>query len=788
MGHVLWPLYDGKVGLSLLAGPANAGKVALLLERYLARLDDEPVLIVPNASDVDRVERDLLARHGCLFSGEIVTFDRLFELLVRDDPDRRPVATDHAARADRPARGRRRHAERADRLRAHERLRRRAAADARRARVRACSTRRDLDGDLARLYEGYRAELDRLGALGSRPAAPPRRRASPVRSRRVARRARLRVRVRGPDERASGRCSRRSRGAPTCEVSLPYEPGRVGVRVAAAHRRRSRRRSRPGASRSCRRARPSTRIRRSRTSSARSSRESPPAPPEIDGAVRFFEGAGRAARSSSSARRSSACSARARRPSRSRSSRRRSTAGARRSRPCSAASASRTRSSRACASATTPLGHALLQLLRYAWTDATAARAVRVPPLAVLGPRALVRRLRRGTPARTRDPQPGARRGGDREAARGAGSRARRAARRGVAARRARASLIRSMLRSRVRHRGAAGRRDVAARPARRTTRSLRLLDELEALTRLGESLAPEEVLAVARARRGAARFGVRGRPGRGARPDARTDAALRDRLRARARGGVAAAPLAHVAVPRRRRAPRARRAGSSAPTRSAATATSSTPRARARRAVSTSCARRRPTTARRASRARSGKRSRPSSTKRTSRARPRAGRCPRSRGRSRRRRPSVSALRALAQLAVDEARRGARARRRERLGRAGSRAHARRSAATHASRNDALLSWLGSKTTFGVTELERFADCSSAWLFERIVSPKTIDAESSTRCCAARSRTARCTSSTPGCRRSSGTIASRRRTSSVRSGSSAAASTTRCAAASASS
>ena len=36
----------------------------------------------------------------------------------------------------------------------------------------------------------------------------------------------------------------------------------------------------------------------------------------------------------------------------------------------------------------------------------------------------------------------------------------------------------------------------------------------------------------------------------------------------------------------------------------------------------------------------------------------------------------------------------------------------------------------LGAKTTFGVTELERFADCSSAWLFERIISPKTIDAE----------------------------------------------------------
>jgi RecB family exonuclease len=30
----------------------------------------------------------------------------------------------------------------------------------------------------------------------------------------------------------------------------------------------------------------------------------------------------------------------------------------------------------------------------------------------------------------------------------------------------------------------------------------------------------------------------------------------------------------------------------------------------------------------------------------------------------------------------------------------------------------------------FGATELERFGDCSSAWLFERVVDPKTIDAE----------------------------------------------------------
>ena len=43
---------------------------------------------------------------------------------------------------------------------------------------------------------------------------------------------------------------------------------------------------------------------------------------------------------------------------------------------------------------------------------------------------------------------------------------------------------------------------------------------------------------------------------------------------------------------------------------------------------------------------------------------------------------------------------------------------------------SDVLLAVYGAKTTFGVTELERFADCSSAWLFERIISPRTIDAE----------------------------------------------------------
>jgi hypothetical protein len=41
-----------------------------------------------------------------------------------------------------------------------------------------------------------------------------------------------------------------------------------------------------------------------------------------------------------------------------------------------------------------------------------------------------------------------------------------------------------------------------------------------------------------------------------------------------------------------------------------------------------------------------------------------------------------------------------------------------------------AVLEWLGNRTVFAATELERFADCSSAWLVERVVDPKKIDAE----------------------------------------------------------
>src|ERR687888_560827 len=67
----------GQLGLNLITGPANAGKVALLLRRYLEALDREPYLIVPNRSDVERVERDLLELQPALLGGSIGTFDDL---------------------------------------------------------------------------------------------------------------------------------------------------------------------------------------------------------------------------------------------------------------------------------------------------------------------------------------------------------------------------------------------------------------------------------------------------------------------------------------------------------------------------------------------------------------------------------------------------------------------------------------------------------------------------------------------------------------------------------------
>jgi ATP-dependent helicase/DNAse subunit B len=152
----------GGLGLNLITGPANAGKVALLLRRYLEALPKEPYLIVPNRSDVERVERDLLAVQPGLFAGSIGTFDDLFGRLAERGSDLRPVATDaqralvvRRALAGRSLNGLGRSAKFggfADSLLAVVSELEAGLLDP-----------DQLDGELGGLYAAYRAELDRVG-------------------------------------------------------------------------------------------------------------------------------------------------------------------------------------------------------------------------------------------------------------------------------------------------------------------------------------------------------------------------------------------------------------------------------------------------------------------------------------------------------------------------------------------------------------------------------------------------------------------------------------------------
>jgi ATP-dependent helicase/nuclease subunit B len=82
------------MGLSLVVGPAHAGKVALLLDRFVERLDSDPWLVVPTRGDVDRVERELARRLGALLTGRVGTFDSLFEHLARSGDGGRRVIGD----------------------------------------------------------------------------------------------------------------------------------------------------------------------------------------------------------------------------------------------------------------------------------------------------------------------------------------------------------------------------------------------------------------------------------------------------------------------------------------------------------------------------------------------------------------------------------------------------------------------------------------------------------------------------------------------------------------------
>ena len=571
------------MALSLIAGPANAGKVELLLDRYLAALEREPVLIVPNRSDVDRVERELLARRPALLGGSIGTFDDVFERIAWAGGDARPLVS-QAQRAL---------------------LVRRALAGARLNGLSASArfggfadallqTVGELESGLLDPGESRRrprraARRVPVGArparaLGPRPAAPPRRRAAPVRPRRLARRAGLRVRLRGPDRRRVG-AARGARGPHRGERLAPVRAGPAGVRVAPPHRRGSLASRRRHGSRSCRRAPRET----AHPAIAHLERalfsDEPPPPVPLDGAIRFFEGAGARGALELVGEELLALLRAGTPPERigivcPSVERRRApleTALGTLGVPYSIDGEVRL--------AQTPLGHALTALLRFAWLGGTRSDLFTYPPLAVLRARAARGRLRRGPPARARRPDAGARRRGVGEAARRAAAGARGAA---GGRRSGRGGARRSPRGCSAARTGSTVRR----RPSRRGSTCARyetvtrLLGELERWRGLVGELSRDDVDRRARAADAAARRAATSRVASRsstccARARAASTSSSCSGSRRAACRGAARRRRSSTTTPAARSTSAAR--ACSGPTRSAATATSSTRRARGR-------------------------------------------------------------------------------------------------------------------------------------------------------------------------------------------------------------
>ncbi|HEX4735403.1 MAG TPA: PD-(D/E)XK nuclease family protein [Thermoleophilaceae bacterium] len=68
--------------LTLVTGPANAAKAGSVLGSFRARLDEEPLLVVPRMDDIDHHQREL-AGGGALIGGHVVRFAWLFEEIAQ---------------------------------------------------------------------------------------------------------------------------------------------------------------------------------------------------------------------------------------------------------------------------------------------------------------------------------------------------------------------------------------------------------------------------------------------------------------------------------------------------------------------------------------------------------------------------------------------------------------------------------------------------------------------------------------------------------------------------------
>ena len=144
-----------------MVGPANAGKVALLLDRYRAVIDRDPILVVPNRAEAERIERELLERSPTLFGGSIGTFDDLFDRIALDGETLPAVSSAQRRLLIQQVVG----SASLNGLAASGRFP--GFADALGKAIEDAAEGMldpgDLDGPLAGLYERYLEELDRLG-------------------------------------------------------------------------------------------------------------------------------------------------------------------------------------------------------------------------------------------------------------------------------------------------------------------------------------------------------------------------------------------------------------------------------------------------------------------------------------------------------------------------------------------------------------------------------------------------------------------------------------------------
>ena len=78
--------------LTLVTGPANAAKAGEVLGGLRARLDDDPILVVPTFQDVEHTRREL-AERGAIFGASVLRFDWLFREIAGRAGYRESVAS-----------------------------------------------------------------------------------------------------------------------------------------------------------------------------------------------------------------------------------------------------------------------------------------------------------------------------------------------------------------------------------------------------------------------------------------------------------------------------------------------------------------------------------------------------------------------------------------------------------------------------------------------------------------------------------------------------------------------